>query len=212
MYRSDDGGLHWRSTTGDSVSANTAELAVSPRSPDVVVLRAGFFGSITRTDDGGRSWSAVPGVSGIGALVFVPGRDGRVVAGNSRGDLLVSDDDGRTFRVQAAVPGTAAVTAIATGPDYPSDHTVVVNTYVKGSCISRDGGASFTSINRGLELDAVGEGNKVLPLWRMHNVVFSPEYGSDHTIFTATWIRFVKSVDGGRTCTCLRRFGRDSDA
>ncbi|MBK5289952.1 MAG: hypothetical protein JJE46_15975, partial [Acidimicrobiia bacterium] len=338
VYRSDDGGRQWRSTAVSPGSANTADVTVSPRSSEVVVARGGIFGTLARTDDGGRSWSDVPSVSGIGALVFVPGRDGRVVAGNSRGELLLSDDDGRSFRVQAAPSATAPITAItaapsgplfagtesggvlrsddrgetwakmggrlagapvyslvvsrtyardqsvwastwhrgvfrstdggstwtpqrrgltgdeqavtikspqfrslavapqspgqrlflagydglfvsddggaawsevqtqadyisglAVSPDFDTDHTVVVNTYVKGTFISRDGGASFTPSDRGLRLDTLGEGNKVLPLWRMHNVVFSPEYGSDRTIFTATWIRFVKSVDGGRT-------------
>lgn len=339
VYRSDDGGLQWRSTGSDAAGANAAELSVSPRSPDVVVVREGLFGGLVRTDDGGRSWAPVPALYGIGALVFVPGRDRRVVAGDSRGQLLVSDDDGLTFRVQVAGPGASAITAFAAGPsgtlfagtkdgsvlrsddggdtwahvgrplagppinslvlsrtyardrtvwastwhrgvfrstdagrtwtaqlrglttdeqadtirspqfrslaaaprpgggqrlflagydglfesnndgtrwaeiqteadyvtglavspDFAADHTVVVNTYVKGSYISRDRGAVFTASDRGLEQDGLAEGNKLLPLRRLHNVVFSPDYRSDHTIFTATWTKFVKSVDGGRT-------------
>jgi photosystem II stability/assembly factor-like uncharacterized protein len=35
----------------------------------------------------------------------------------------------------------------------------------------------------------------------MHNVVFSPGYATDHTILTATWDKFVKSTDGGKTWT-----------
>ena len=90
------------------------------------------------------------------------------------------------------------VTGLAVSPDYDHDGTVEVNTYVKGVYISRDGGQFFVGSDKGLGV-AIGEGNKDRPVWRMHDVVFSPGYASDHTIFTATWVRFVKSTDGGRT-------------
>lgn len=337
VYRSDDRGLHWRATAPDAgVAANGAELAVSPATPDVVVVRGGLFGGLVRSDDGGRTWASVPGVSGVRALAFVPGRTGRVVAVGAAGRVLVSNDDGRTFEAQVVAPDT--LTAIAAGsagslfagtesgavlrsddaggswanvgrmlpgapinallvasddrrertvwastwhrgvfrssdrgrtwvahapgatrdeqadrinspqfrslalatlrdgrqrlylaaydglfvstegarwhevqtqadypsglavsPEYASDRTVALNTYVKGSFISRTAGNSFTPSNRGLTVPGLAEGNKLLPLRRMHNIVFSPDYGSDRSIFTATWTRFVKSVDGGRS-------------
>ena len=35
----------------------------------------------------------------------------------------------------------------------------------------------------------------------MHNIVFSPDYAKDDTIFTASWDRFIKSTDRGHTWT-----------
>lgn len=338
VYRSDDAGLHWRSTTGSAGSLNGAELSVSPWSPDVVVVREGLFGGLFRTEDGGRTWATVPSLVGVDALTFVAGRQHRLVAGTASGEILVSDDDGRTFRSPVGLPGDGgAVTAIVDGaggtlyagtragqvlesedggdswslrghlpgapiqsfalsehggggrtvwastwhrgafrstdggrtwqgrsrglttdeqgdrirspqfravvvapvsgdvrlflagydglfesndhgarwsevqtqaeyvsglavsPDYRRDRTVVVSTYLKGMYVSRDAGRRFTSASRGLEVAGLSEGNKVLPVRRMHNVVFSPNYRADDQIFTATWTRFVRSDDGGRS-------------
>jgi photosystem II stability/assembly factor-like uncharacterized protein len=340
IYRSDDGGLHWRAIGGAPGFGHTVTVAVSPRSADVVVVQEGLFGSVERSEDGGRTWAPVAGVTGIGALAFVPGRPGRMVAGDRNGRLLVSDDDGRSFRVSAgSVAGRGPVTAIAVGvdgvvfagtrggavlrsedagaswshaggplggppidsllvssgyardhtvwastwhrgayrstdggrtwrrqhrgltgdaqaalirtaqfrslasaplrgrrtrlflagydglftstdrgrrwseiqtqadyisglavsPDYHADRTVAATTYVKGAFISRNGGRSFMPSDRGIRQTGLGEGNKVLPIRRLHNVAFSPDYARDRTIFTATWTNFVKSVDGGRT-------------
>lgn len=337
IYRSDDGGLHWRSTATPPGAAYASDVAVSPTSPDVAVARDVLFGSVFRTTDGGASWNPVPTAPAVGALAFVTGSPGRVVAGDKKGRILISDDAGATFTPGPVLSGTPAVTAMVPGPRgtlaagtnigrvlrstdggatwtssraelpgppvesvafslrsprtmwastwlratytsvddgatwrlrargltaddqankinnpqyrtlavaplragrerlflagydglfvsddgartwhevqtqaeyvsglavspaYDSDHTVVANTYVKGAFVSRDGGRSWVSSDRGLRVPSLGEGNKVLPIYRLHNVVFSPDYGRDHQIFTATWTQFVKSTDGGRT-------------
>ena len=340
VYRSADAGVSWKPTNADRVPANTADLAVSPASSDVVIAAGGLFGGVFLTVDGGATWKQTPRLGHVNVAAFVAGRTGRVVAGDAAGTLLVSDDNGASFKQSAKIPG-AAITALAAGPakaestlfaatntgvvlfsddagsswskvgaglphqqilalafsghyaadstlwastwhhgpyrstdggktwkaqpnglttdpqanafgysefhtiavardvsdkqvlylvgydglftssdegahwksvetisefitglaispNYAKDHTVVVNSYVKGVYISHDDGESFTRSNRGLE-HAISEGNKLLPVRRMHNVVFSPGYATDHTIFTATWDKFVKSTDGGKT-------------
>ncbi len=337
IYRSDDGGLHWRSTNAPAGAAYAADVEVSPTSPDVALARDSIFGSVFRTTDGGATWRPVPSAAGVGALVFVPGAAGRVLAGDRKGRILRSDDAGATFTPGPTLPGAPAVTTLVAGPGgalaagtgsgrvlrsanggttwsaarrplpgppvesvafsrrsartlwastwhrgvfgsadggatwrprsrglsgdeqadriktpqyrtlavaplgaarqrlflggydglfvsddgartwhqvqtqaeyvsglavspaYASDRTVVANTYVKGAFVSRDGGRTWIASDRGLRVPRLGEGNKVLPLRRMHNVVFSPDYRHDHQIFTATWTQFVKSTDGGRS-------------
>ena len=341
VFRSDDRGRSWRTTNSPAGMANVDQIAVSPTSANTVIAALGNSGGLYRTVDGGRAWSPVPQFLKIGALMFVPTRAGRVVAGDRTGKFYVSDDKGAHFRrargrvrgaITAIAPGASAapgelfagtsagqvlrsddsgntwspigpgirgepitsllvspnyatnhsiwasawhtgsyrstdggrswkrqsrglttdiqadqikqaqfrtlavapldrgrqllflagydglfssddggshwhsietqaeyLTGLAVSPDFPRDGTVIVNAYVKGVYISRDGGGSFDLSIDGLQQRALGEGNRLLPVRRMHNVAFSPAYATDHTIFTATWDRFVKSTDGGRT-------------
>ena len=342
VARSTDRGQTWNATNAPPAMAYTTAIAVSPRSSDVVFAALGVFGGAYRTTDGGDHWAAIAGVGKVNSILFVPMHPGRVVVGADDGTVLISDDDGRSFRRATWAPGSDAITAIAVGtgsaastlfagtrsgrllrsqdggatwspfgsglpsdqavssllfsnafakdhtlwasmwrsgsyrstdagatwtpvlrglttdaqayefrvaefrnlalaatstgsqelflggydglfhsfdggsrwqsietlseyvtgiavsPDYAKDGTVVVNTYVKGTYITRNGGSQFVESSNGLGF-ALSEGNKLLPVRRMHDVVFSPAYAKDHAIFTATWDHFVKSTDGGRS-------------
>ena len=57
--------------------------------------------NVARTEDGGRTWSALPHVAMNGALyggVHVPGTDGRVILAVGPGGADLSTDGGRTWR------------------------------------------------------------------------------------------------------------------
>ncbi len=136
-----------------------------------------------------RALAAAP--VGSRQRLFLAGYDG----------LFVSENRGaRWAEVQTQAD---YVVGLAVSPAYHADHTVVVNTYVKGAFVSHNGGRTFSPRDDGLRQNGLTEGNKVLPLRRMHNVVFSPEYARDRTIFTATWTKFVRSTDGGRHWTSV---------
>ena len=45
----------------------------------------------------------------------------------------------------------------------------------------------------------ISDGNEFAPVRRLHNVVFSPDYANDDTIFSATWNRILRSTDRGRS-------------
>jgi photosystem II stability/assembly factor-like uncharacterized protein len=343
VYRSADGGLSWSTTNTPPAMVNVSAVAVSPASADVVVAALAPLGGVYRTIDGGTTWTGVPQYVQVNAMTFVPGFENRLLAGDARGGVYLSDDAGATFRrvplgepddddvvtAIAASPagagsvvvagtstgesfvstdgggswsrgGTIAagdrtqsltaspafatdhtlwasswhsgahrsedgghtwtvaadglttdpqaddinlpqfralsfaadtngettlylggydglfvwneptqrwseiqtqseyITGLAVSPDYQHDGTVAVGTYVKGVFVSRDHGSTFEPEDRGLG-HAISEGNKLLPLRRMHKLAFSPAYATDDTIFAATWDRFVKSTDGGRT-------------
>jgi photosystem II stability/assembly factor-like uncharacterized protein len=89
------------------------------------------------------------------------------------------------------------VVGLAVSPAFADDHTVVVMTYVKGAFTSTDEGDSWDFANDGLTVPETGPGNKFAPLRRMHNVVFSPDYAADGTIFSANWVRMHRSTDRG---------------
>jgi photosystem II stability/assembly factor-like uncharacterized protein len=91
------------------------------------------------------------------------------------------------------------VVGLAVSPDFDDDRTVAVTTYVKGAFTSQDRGETWRFADEGLTVDDLGSGNKFAPLQRLHNVVFSPDYASDDTIFSASWVTIVKSTNRGRT-------------
>jgi photosystem II stability/assembly factor-like uncharacterized protein len=89
-----------------------------------------------------------------------------------------------------------AITGLAVSPTFGVDRTVAVATYVKGAYLSTDGGSTFEQANAGLDQD-VGRSNTVLPVNRLQNIVFSPDFADDHTIYSSTATHFVFSEDAG---------------
>jgi photosystem II stability/assembly factor-like uncharacterized protein len=89
-----------------------------------------------------------------------------------------------------------AITGVAVSPTFSTDRTIAVATYVKGAYISTDGGSTFESANAGLD-QPVGRSNTVLPVRRLQNVVFSPNFTDDQTLFGATGNEFLTSHDAG---------------
>ena len=110
--------------------------------------------------------------------------------------LFRSDNDGAAWReVQTQ---SEYLTGLAVSPAYDKDGTVAVSSYLKGEFISEDEGKTWTMRDAGLG-HPISDGNEFSPIRRMHNIVFSPDYANDDTIFTAAWDRFIKSTDRGRT-------------
>jgi hypothetical protein len=340
ILKSDDGGASWHPANRGLASMSLGEVAVSPASPDVVLVAGNVFGGLFRTDDGGESWSTVEGFERVTAMTFLSdGSD--LVVGDARGRVVASGDGGATWDPPLTLAEGDAVTALGAGvghdsseivfaatkggrlfrsddgaksflragkglpdeevrslelsPDYPEDSTlwastwhsgvfrsenggdtwepmaeglttdhqaddvgvpqfrtvaaavdgsgdlslfvggfdgffrydddggkwdpvetlseyvvglavspnfdddgtIAVTTYVKGAFLSRDRGRTWRFANQGLTVDKLGSGNKFARVWRLHNVVFSPDYANDGTIFTASWVRIAKSTDRG---------------
>ncbi|WP_148289869.1 glycosyl hydrolase [Ideonella sp. B508-1] len=66
---------------------------------DALVVAVGLRGVIVRSDDGGASFTQVPGPVGVDLTNVVLVGQGRAFAVGHRGVVLRSDDDGRTWRV-----------------------------------------------------------------------------------------------------------------
>jgi photosystem II stability/assembly factor-like uncharacterized protein len=209
---SQDGGLTWSTSHPVSPGDPIQGVIVSPNYPrDRTVWASAWHSGAHRSTDGGATWS--PDGRGLTSdvqadqirspqfrtLSFARDADGHqtLYLGGYDGLFVWNDSSQRWSEIQTQ---SEYITGLAVSPNYDQDGTVVVNTYVKGVFISRDHGASFEPQDRGLG-EPISEGNKLNPVRRMHNVVFSPAYATDHTIFTATWDRFVKSTNGGATWT-----------
>ncbi len=206
---SSDGGSSWSRAGTIAAGDRIESVLASPNfARDHTLWASAWHSGAHLSTDGGRTWKpeALGSTTDSQAdeihspqfrtLAFaVDGDQRRLYLGGYDGLFVWDDGAQRWSEIQTQAE---YVTGLAVSPNYAHDGTVVVNTYVKGVFVSRDHGATFAPSDQGLGYHT-GEGNKLLPLRRMHNVVFSPAYASDHTIFTAVWDHFVKSTDGGAT-------------
>ena len=214
VLRSDDAGDSWSRVGPGIPDQQVTSLALSADyATDDTLWASTWDDGVYRSADGGETWTAKfnglttdPQADEIGvpqfrALAVAPGSSGNQLLFLAGYDGMFKSSDGGSH--WAAVETEAEyVTGMAVSPNYADDGTVIVSTYVKGVYISRDRGRSFVGSHDGLG-HSISEGNKLLPVRRMHNVTFSPGYTADGTIFTATWNRFVKSTDGGRAWTSI---------
>jgi hypothetical protein len=144
----------------------------------------------------------------------LPDFSGVVVAGrgSSKHALFVAGFDG-TFmsndgeQWRELQTHADQIVGVAVSPNYTQDRTVVATTYVKGAYVSTDRGTTWKDAHVGL--GAPG-GTSFAPIERLHNVVFSPDYARDGTIFTSTPDRLARSVDRAASWTTFR-VGAHSD-
>lgn len=118
--------------------------------------------------------------------------DGRLYVGGWDG-LFRSDDEGLNWWELQTLDGF--IVGLALSPDFASDATIAVSTYVNGAYISFDGGRSWGEAGTELRLDA-GRFSS-----RLYNLVFSPAFAGDQTLFSSTNLHFLRSEDAGETWT-----------
>ena len=71
-----------------------------------------------------------------------------------------------------------------------------MGTHLWGVRVSQDKGITWKATNKGLEeINHIVEG---IGVSRLFNVVFSPNFAADQTLFAGTWYRFLKSTDSGQ--------------
>jgi photosystem II stability/assembly factor-like uncharacterized protein len=161
VYRFDDDGEHWTSSTlpgGHSVGA----LALDPGSPDRVW--AASPGGLFRSDDGAQSWMSPPAVAQeIYCILFDGKRPGTVYAGSyfdvdsgyypypRGGSIFVSRDDGASWTKSARDIGSP-VLAIATDPFH--DGVLYIGTFT-GVLRSADDGVTWQGASVGLPASGI---------------------------------------------------------
>jgi len=162
---------------------------------------------VFRSTDAGRTWKRtskgltgdiqahVVHVSMYRTLAVGNQADGgRVLYAGGFDGLFRSTDDGDHWRHDQTL--VDYVVGLGVSPDYTKDSSIAAATYVKGAYLSTDRGTRWTRIDGGLGAE-IAAGNKFAPVRRLHNITFSPTYARDHTLFSATWDRFLKSTDRG---------------
>jgi photosystem II stability/assembly factor-like uncharacterized protein len=208
LFRSDDGGRGFAALGDGLPGEDVRSLELSPTYSDDATLWASTWhsGVYVSTDHGGTWDRMADGLTTNSQADDVGAPQFRAVAaapaGVGRRSLFVGGFDG-LFRFDDRTRSWTSIETLAdhivgfaVSPSFADDRTVAVTTYVKGAFLSRDGGDTWSDANDGLS-DEVG--NTFVPLRRLHNVTFSPDYADDGTIFSANWDDVVRSTDRGRS-------------
>jgi photosystem II stability/assembly factor-like uncharacterized protein len=162
-------------------------------------------GTLSRSTDGGKTWSDITPAGAhdetIWAVGAPPGAPGELFIGTTHARLFRSDDHGRSFRECTAFlnlpgrdrwtfpppPHIPHVRAISFDPANPS--IMYVGVEEGGVFRSRNGGASFESLNRGLYPD-------------VHAIAVDP---TDSRRLYATTGRGFYRLDASGSWTLIRR-------
>jgi photosystem II stability/assembly factor-like uncharacterized protein len=169
-----DTGAYRSDDGGGSFAPKSSGLTTDHQADD---LNTPHFGAVLVDETGGEQ------------ILFQPGFDG----------LFTSTNVGDQWtEVQTQ---SESIVGLAVSPDYANDHTVAATTYIKGAYLSNNSGASWRDAHVGLGSATT---NKYTPMTRMHNVVFSPNYANDGTLFSSTHSVFARSTDRGASWETTR--------
>jgi photosystem II stability/assembly factor-like uncharacterized protein len=137
-----------------------------PTEGPVLVSRAD---ALLRSADGGATWERLPRLDdGVATLAFAPGRGSRTVFATTPRSVLRSLDAGATW---ASVLEAAGAARLAVSPEFDRDRLLFA---LDGGALlrSRDGGGSWERLD-----PAPGQ--------LVQQVVFSPGFATDRTVFLA---------------------------
>ncbi len=210
LWVSRDGGATF-TAIGSGIPAEIVQgIALSPDySKDHTMWISMYNTGVYRSTDSGKSWHA----SGVGlttdpqaiavsvaefrTITAAKNASGKTVLFEGGFDALFRSNDKGKHWYRVETLGDYIV-GLAVSPNYANDSTIAVASYVKGAYLSTDAGANFSLSDNGIGHE-LSSGNKFAPVKRLHNIVFSPDYATDHTIFSATWTDFLKSTNSGRS-------------
>lgn len=158
LYRSEDSGHRWgRLEPGFPLNGMSLDdLAIAPDGTIFVGYWAlrGSGGGVARSDDGGRSFTVLPGISGqaVRALALAPSDPDVVVAGTLAG-VFRSEDGGRSWKRISAEdhPEIKNVNSIAIDPADPG--IIYAGTWHL-PWKTTDGGRTWSSIHAGIINDS----------------------------------------------------------
>jgi len=202
LYRSDDGGITWR-TTYDSLDLGaplaTMAVVVSPGFVSDRSVFAGAQGGILRSVDGGKNWNVAILPSPpplISTLVVSPdfAHDGTLFAGTVEDGVFRSADRGSHWAGWNFGLLDLSVFSMAISPDFAHDETLFVGTET-GIFRSTNGGRAWREVNFPAEFPPV------------LSLALSADYTNDGVLFAGTEsCGLLCSDDRGRTWT---RLGED---
>ncbi|MEQ8468879.1 WD40/YVTN/BNR-like repeat-containing protein [Coleofasciculus sp. E1-EBD-02] len=113
--------------------------------------------------------------------------------------LFKSTDGGRVWQeLETLSPRT--IIALDVSPDYQNDSTIAIAAYNKEAYISNDQGNSWRPINKGLTIPRYKKdlANPIfIEVPRFYEIMFSPNYRNDKTLFAVLAYKVLKSTDGG---------------
>lgn len=225
VFRSTDGGLTWYTVNNGIVNNNVEALAISPAFASDSTLFAGTDvpGGLFKSTDRGNTWTQIvaspvksislPPTYPVDSTIFCGGlgiyisrddgatwstadpiglvfdfafspeyaADGTVFAAYD-GGVSKSQDKGHTWQLHRI---SGMVYALGISPAYPQDKTIFAGTLGGGVYKSTDGGVTWVA--------------KGLDNLFVRDILLSPDFPSDHTLYVATDAGVFRSTDGGET-------------
>ena len=207
LLRSTDGGSSFSPIASGLPTDQISGLATSPDyDRDHTVWASLANHGVYRSTDRGQTWTRtsrglstdiqahVVKVAEFRGISAAAGAHGTELYQAGFDGLFHSEDGGATWTESQTL--VDFVTGLDVSPEYAHDRTVAAATYVKGAYLSTDSGTRWSPIDHGL-YEKPGAGNKYATIRRLHNITFSPDYGNDHTLFSAGWTAFLRSTDAG---------------
>jgi len=191
VYQSSNGGNSWKSINSGLSTLNIAkgiEIAKTGGTDYVLFLNPGS-GNLYRRFKAETSWTLLLApVSGVNLVTISPDfvHDTTVMTLSINGNLQISTDAGNNW-IDKGNPTSATTYSMAIAPGNAREIFLATNT---GIFYSDDSGNTFTNKSGNLPAEAV------------NNIVISPNYLIDNTLFCTTVTQAVfKSTDGGSTWT-----------
>ncbi|MDJ0632044.1 MAG: hypothetical protein QNJ34_02525 [Xenococcaceae cyanobacterium MO_188.B29] len=210
IFKSLDGGISSTHVDSSMFHPGIASLALFPRNQGNFYLFAVTeYDGVFYSDDRGQSWQKYSqGLKGdaqayklnrpyFSEIQISPAfeQDRTIFLAGYNG-LFKSTNSGHKWR-EIKTLSAKTIVALDLSPEYTQDSTMAIGTYIWGSYLSNDRGETWKPINKGLE--EIQRIKKQTGVARVFEMVFSPNYASDQTIFTNTWYGLFKSTDRGKS-------------
>lgn len=144
VLKSTNDGASFQAVNSGLDALSVTAMAMDPRDPDVVYVST--LSDVYKTTDGGASWHATNGPTGVVTFAMDPSNPDVVYSGSSPGGgVNKTINGGLTWFAASNGIGLPAVFALAVKPDEPS--VVFAGTAGFGSFRSDDGGSTWRSLN-----------------------------------------------------------------
>jgi photosystem II stability/assembly factor-like uncharacterized protein len=148
IWKSDDGGAHWREANAGLVNTGVASLAIGG-APGVAWAATDRNG-VARTTNGGASWAPTASIRVSGVLLALgadPTTPDTAYVGTSLNGVFKTVDGGGSWAPLLGGEAPALVTALVVDPSSPS---IVYAAGLGGVFVSTIGGGAWTRVSTGL--------------------------------------------------------------
>ncbi len=126
------------------------------------------------------------------------GQDQTLFIGGFDG-LFISTNGGKSWE-EIETLSTRIITSLAVSPNYKNDSTVAIGTYEKEAYISKDGALTWKPMVRGFatpSYKADSDPAIEIEYSRFYDLIFSPNYAQDQTLFATFLYKLFKSTNQG---------------